>query len=259
MASVVTVAMFLVSMASYAYGRLGLDAGWALVVLFGSVLSSWCNIPMARLRGRRDSNRCSSACTGWSTSFRRAVRSTKIIATNVSGAIIPATLSMYLIINNDLRWQAIAGISAVAIVTYSFARIIPGVGIVVPTLIPPITAALTAWIIDLDAVAALPTWPAHWARSSAVTCSTCAESVSLTLLSFPSVAPAPFRRYLRHRDPRRAPRRHLSREKLAPAFGDASSHSALRVPPSEPFGPRRATCSAAVSVKSEPVGVMWAG
>ena len=74
--------------------------GWALVVLFGSVLSSWCNIPVARLRGATRFEPMLVRVYGMVYVVPRAVRGTKIIAINVGGAIIPATLSMYLIINN---------------------------------------------------------------------------------------------------------------------------------------------------------------
>jgi uncharacterized membrane protein len=43
----------------------------------------------------------------------------------------------------------------VAVPVHVFARLIPGVGIVVPTLVPPVTAALVAWLIGPDAIAAL--------------------------------------------------------------------------------------------------------
>src|SRR5690349_7331517 len=44
-------ALFAVNAVSYAYVRMGIDADWAFVVLFASILGSWINIPIVRLRG----------------------------------------------------------------------------------------------------------------------------------------------------------------------------------------------------------------
>jgi len=56
---------------------------------------------------------------------------------------------------NGLVWQAVVAVTIVGAVTHAFARVVPRIGIVVPTFIPPLAAALAAWAIDVNAVAAL--------------------------------------------------------------------------------------------------------
>jgi uncharacterized membrane protein len=79
----------------------------------------------------------------------------KLLAVNLGGAVIPIVLSAYLIVRNGLGWQAVVGIAVVSGAVHRAARPIPGVGIVVPTFLPPAAAAITAWMIGADATAAL--------------------------------------------------------------------------------------------------------
>jgi uncharacterized membrane protein len=156
LAVAVVAAAFLVSVASFAYGRLGLDLRWAFLVVFGSILGSRFNVPVVRLRGVEAFCPMLIRVYGMLYVIPRPVRiGTKVIAVNVGGAMIPTVLSMYLIVRNDLGWRAVVAITVVSFVTHVFARIVPGVGIVVPTLVPPITAALTAWVIGTVPIAAL--------------------------------------------------------------------------------------------------------
>jgi uncharacterized membrane protein len=80
---------------------------------------------------------------------------TKIIAVNAGGALIPAALSGYLMVVNEIGWSAVVGVAIVSTITHLVARIVPGVGVVVPTLVPPAAAALSAWAIDATPIAAV--------------------------------------------------------------------------------------------------------
>lgn len=152
----VAASVVLVNVASYAYGRLGLDEGWAVAVLFASILGSWWNLPVARLKGVTAFEPMLVRVFGMLYVVPRPVRiGAKIVAVNVGGAVIPTALSGYLIVRNGLWWEAVVGVAIVAAITHAVARIVPGVGIVVPTFVPPIAAALVAWVIDAEAVAAL--------------------------------------------------------------------------------------------------------
>jgi uncharacterized membrane protein len=151
-----TVSIFLVNVASYAYRRVGLDERWAFAVLFASILGSWCNVPVARLRGETTFEPVLVRVYGMLYVIPRPVRpGSKIVAVNVGGAVIPTVLSIYLVVRNDLFWIALVAVAMVAILTHAVARVVPGVGVVVPTFIPPLAAAVTAWVIDVEAIAAL--------------------------------------------------------------------------------------------------------
>jgi uncharacterized membrane protein len=55
-----------------------------------------------------------------------------LVAVNLGGAVVPATLAGYLIVHNGLSWSALAGVGIVTVVVHRLARPIPGLGVVVP-------------------------------------------------------------------------------------------------------------------------------
>ena len=145
-----------VNVASYAYSRVGLGPGWAVAVLVASTIGSWFNLPIFRFRGTTEYRPLLVRAFGVVYVVPRVVRTgRKILAVNVGGALIPTLLSGYLIVRNHLGWGTILAVAMVALVTHGAARVVPGVGIVVPTFIPPLVAALAAWIWAVHAVAAL--------------------------------------------------------------------------------------------------------
>ena len=155
LAVALAVSFILVDLASYAYSRLGLGPGWALAVLLSSVAGSF-NIPVAHLRGGTVFEARLVRVWGMLYVIPRVVRTgTKIVAVNLGGAVIPTLLSGYLIVHADLGWITLLAVAFVAAVTHAVARVIPGVGVVVPTFIPPLAAATAAWVFSVDAMAAL--------------------------------------------------------------------------------------------------------
>jgi uncharacterized membrane protein len=149
-------AILLVNVASYAYGRLGLGEGWVFAVLVASILGSWLNIPVAHLRGETVFEPMLVRVFGMLYVVpARVEKGTKTVAVNVGGAVIPTALSAYLIVHKGLWWQTLLATALVTVVVHFSARVVPGIGIVVPTLIPPFTAVLVAWAVDADAIAAL--------------------------------------------------------------------------------------------------------
>lgn len=81
----------------------------------------------------------------------RLMTSKTVVAINIGGAIVPLAISFLmiaLIIVNakapQALWVEMLTILVVSLVSYAFSRIVPGLGIVVPALIPPLTATLLA-------------------------------------------------------------------------------------------------------------------
>jgi len=71
-----------------------------------------------------------------------------IIAINVGGALIPLMLSAYLLWRLGGIIPTAAATIIVSAVVHHFSRLVPGVGIAVPTLIPGVIAAVVAVILD---------------------------------------------------------------------------------------------------------------
>lgn len=75
-----------------------------------------------------------------------------VLAVNVGGAIIPVFFSILLLIavgkqSQSLLLKALADVVLTSLVTFSTSKAMPGVGIVTPSLIPPITSTLGAVLL----------------------------------------------------------------------------------------------------------------
>src|SRR5271156_4980197 len=98
------------------YAALGLDPGVATLVLFGSLIGSYINLPLLRLPEERVVSR--EVVEIFGVPFLAPVTVDwpgTILAINVGGAVIPILLSFYLLIRYDL-WGA--GALATAIVAF---------------------------------------------------------------------------------------------------------------------------------------------
>jgi uncharacterized membrane protein len=81
---------------------------------------------------------------------------TTMLAINVGGALIPTIVSFYLLWKlPSAILQALVGVAIVAIVTHLVARPLKGVGIVTPAFIPPIVAAIAAYLLSSNASSAI--------------------------------------------------------------------------------------------------------
>jgi uncharacterized membrane protein len=75
-----------------------------------------------------------------------------VVAINVGGALIPTGVSIYLLWKEpSVILYSLVGVAAVALVTRVVARPVKGVGIITPAFIPPITAAVAAFILPSGA------------------------------------------------------------------------------------------------------------
>jgi uncharacterized membrane protein len=152
----VAVVVLEISLASYAYRRLGLDPAAAFALLFACIVGSFFNLPVARLHGSEVTEAVLVRVYGMLYVVPRSLHDhPKIVAVNVGGAVVPSVMSIYLIAHEGLGWDAVIAIAAMTAVVWTVARVVPGVGIVIPTLVPPLAAATVAWIIGSPAVAAL--------------------------------------------------------------------------------------------------------
>lgn len=143
------VAALWVGALTYAYGRLGISPGWAVTILAASLLGSAVNLPLARVE------------TGQPHHEERVVRflgvryvvpapvlpEATVVAVNVGGALVPMAVSTYLIVHNQLGAGTAAAIAIVAFIVHLAATPVKGVGIAVPALLPPLTAALAGVLL----------------------------------------------------------------------------------------------------------------
>jgi uncharacterized membrane protein len=140
----------------YAYMRLGMSSGAALMLLFASLVGSYFNIPVAQLAGER-------VVSGEVVDYfgmRYVVPVVEdwpgtLVAVNVGGAVIPVLVSLYLLIRHDLWIRGLVATAVVALVIHWFANPIRGVGIAVPVFLPALITAVLAIVLARERAAPL--------------------------------------------------------------------------------------------------------
>jgi uncharacterized membrane protein len=145
----VLLALLEIGILNSAYRRLGLPPRVAMLVLLASLVGSYLNIPVARLPQARVVARAFVDAFGMPYLVPQVVDwPGTIVAINVGGALIPALLSIYLVVSDRLYFEAAVATAIVAVVVHQLATPIAGVGISVPLFWPPILAAVVALILS---------------------------------------------------------------------------------------------------------------
>ena len=141
--------MLEIGVINYAFSALGLPPGLALMALMASLIGSYINIPLAHI----DSGEPHTAeiVTSFGVRYRiplHYARGATILAVNVGGAIVPMLISIYVLSRQPaaIVRSALAAL-IVALVVHRWARPVRGLGIAIPMFIPPIVAAVAAWML----------------------------------------------------------------------------------------------------------------
>ena len=140
----------------YAYMRLGVGPGAALLLLFGSLVGSYFNIPITVLPGKTVQNGEIVDFFGMRyvvplvTSYPGTV-----LAVNVGGAVIPTLMSIYLVLRYQLFLRAAIEVIVIALDIHSSATPVRGVGIAVPVFVPVVVTAILAFILSREYAAPL--------------------------------------------------------------------------------------------------------
>ena len=143
------IALVEIGVLHYAADRLGLPRRLAFLLLLLCLIGSYVNIPVAELPPEPvESDRVVfffgvpyivPIVEEWPGT---------VVAINVGGAVIPVVLAIYLLVRNRLYVEGLVGVAAVSLVVYAVAQPIQGIGISVPTLTPPLAAALVAMVLS---------------------------------------------------------------------------------------------------------------
>ena len=140
----------------YAYTKLGLSSGAALLLLLASLIVSYFNIPLTELPEHEV--RSGQVVEFFGMRYVVPVVADwprTVIAVNVGGALIPSLLSVYLLLKNHIWTSAAVATLVVTIACHFLAQPVPGIGIAIPPLIPPIIAATVALLVARTNVAAV--------------------------------------------------------------------------------------------------------
>ena len=140
----------------YAYMRLGLGPGAALLLLFGSLVGSYFNIPVTVLPGH--AVRSGEVVNFFGMQYVVPLVTQwpgTVVAVNVGGAVIPTLMSTYLVLRYRLWLRAAIAVVVIAGVIHTMATPVEGVGIAVPVFAPVVTTAILAFILSREYAAPL--------------------------------------------------------------------------------------------------------
>lgn len=140
----------------YAYMRLGVSSGTALLLLAATLIGSYFNIPVAEIGGERVVTR--QVIDFYGMRYQVPVlleQPGTLIAVNVGGALIPTVMSIYLLARYNLWIKGALAVAAVAAFMYWMAEPVPGLGIAVPVFAPALGAAIVAVLLARQRAAAL--------------------------------------------------------------------------------------------------------
>jgi uncharacterized membrane protein len=140
----------------YAYMRLGLSRGGAMLLLVGSLVGSYFNIPVAQLPPQHVLSGQVVAFFGMQYVVPAVVDwPGTLIAVNVGGAVIPTLMSLYLLIRYNLWVKGALATAVVAAVCHWLAEPVPGIGIALPVFVPAAITAIVALALAREAAAPL--------------------------------------------------------------------------------------------------------
>ncbi len=136
-----------------AFTKLGLTSNQVFLVLFGTLFGSMINLPIYSKPMENPLKDIQSPLKGmWRhyhlDRYQRIARFTRqTVAVNIGGCLIPCLLSVHFISQIGLSPGLVLSVILIAGATYKLARPIPGVGIGIPFLIPPLLAVLASWLL----------------------------------------------------------------------------------------------------------------
>lgn len=146
----VLVAFVQIGLLTIAFDKLGLSADSAFLLLFASLFGSGINLPLFTVRASPP--RSDPAADPFGGLLRvppRPFTGRTLVAVNVGGCLLPLGFCAYLLAHHPLSPLAVVSVVAiVAAVCHRTSRPVAGLGIAMPMLVAPITAALVALLID---------------------------------------------------------------------------------------------------------------
>jgi len=137
--------------------KLGLSPPMAFVILTGIIIGSSINIPIKRFPRDEEISVDPFVMFGFGRLFSlpRRVRRHVTLAVNVGGCVIPSALALYECLLLARRGPAALMILLIVtlaniVVCFRIARPVPGVGLAIPALVPPLIAASLSLLLIPD-------------------------------------------------------------------------------------------------------------
>jgi uncharacterized membrane protein len=140
----------------HAYLSLGISSSTAMLLLLGSLIGSYFNIPIAVLPHEPMVSDRVIDFFGMQYNVPAVENfAGTVIAVNVGGAVIPTLMSLYLLFVRGLWVNGAIATAAVALAMHWLADPVPGIGIAVPVFWPALITAVVALVLSRQNAAPL--------------------------------------------------------------------------------------------------------
>ncbi len=156
-----------------AFQTLGFHPGVLFSLLSLCIIGSMINIPVRRIPITHEPEEW-EIVSFFGMRFRppRWQQRHMVLAVNVGGAIIPTLLSIYLWRQTGTPIRMLIAVVIETFIVYKLARPVPGIGIATPMFVPPLSAALIAYIVN-----------SQWAAATAYVAGTLGTLIGADLLN----------------------------------------------------------------------------
>lgn len=132
-----------------AFYKLGLNPEAGMTLLFASLMGSLVNVPLFRMEAEESDEPPPLAIRRLLAQRQMPFEGYTTVAVNLGGCLLPLTFSAYLVLNAGASLlDHLLTVAVVSAAAYGFSRPVPGIGIGMPVLVAPLTAALAAVLID---------------------------------------------------------------------------------------------------------------
>jgi len=132
---------------AYAYRKIGVQPRYVFAVMLLTLIGSEVDIPVYALPSPPSVRISASGSERSEIAATRPRRRGTVVAVNVGGALIPALISLYLFLRFGMPARMLLATAVVALVVHRMAYVVPGSGIAVPMLVPPLLAAGAALLL----------------------------------------------------------------------------------------------------------------
>jgi uncharacterized membrane protein len=152
---VLVIGLIFVGVVGVAFEEVGFGPPVTALILVATLVGSYVNIPLTKLKTRIPIIK-EEFVAFFGVVYRipqvEYGETATVIAVNLGGALIPTLVSFYLLwkLPSAILYASV-GVLVVAVVTHVVARPVKGVGIATPAFIPPLVAALSAYLLPSGA------------------------------------------------------------------------------------------------------------
>jgi uncharacterized membrane protein len=152
-----TAALIFIFVTEVAFERTGFTRFDFFVILAVTLVGSYVDIPLWQVKNQAPTVVMREVRAFWIT-YRipqyALKQTTTTIAINVGGALVPIVVTAILLEEHPGIWSgALVATALTAVAVHLVSKVVPGVGIVAPTLLPPIAAVLFSYPFGMSYLA----------------------------------------------------------------------------------------------------------